>query len=136
MLERILKLMEDNHITATALSKELGASTSVVQDWKKGKSRPTVNQVIALSNFFNVTTDYILLGKTNADESISNIFNAFNNNNHTTITVANGETKSRQLTEIEAEIIKVASNLSTRSRTKLLTIAYQLEAEDQNNEDK
>jgi len=132
MLERILKLMEDNHITATALSKAIGSSTSIVQDWKKGKSKPTVNQVIALSSFFNVTTDYILLGK--EPESHNNILNAFNNNNYSTITISNGDTESRQLTEIEAEIISVATKLSTRSRTKLLTYAYGLENEDQNNE--
>ena len=132
MLERILKLMEDKHITAPALSKAIGSSTSIVQDWKKGKSKPTVNQVIALSSFFNVTTDYILLGK--EPESHNNILNAFNNNNYSTITISNGDTESRQLTEIEAEIISVATKLSTRSRTKLLTYAYGLENEDQNNE--
>lgn len=134
MVERILKLMADNRVTATALSKELGSSPSIVQDWKKGKSKPTVNQVILLSKFFNVTTDYILLGTVN--NSQSNILNAFNNNSHSTITVTNGETKTRQLTEIEAEIIKIASNLNTRARTKLLSYAYELDInEDNKNEE-
>lgn len=130
MLDRILKLMADNRITATALSKELGASPSIVQDWKKGKSKPTVNQVILLSKFFNVTTDYILLGT--LSDSQHNILNAFNNNNHSTITITNGETKTRQLTEIEAEIIKIASNLNTRARTKLLSYAYELDTDEDN----
>ena len=132
MLERILKLMEEHKLTASAMARELGFSTSIVQDWKKGKSKPTVAQVIALSKFFNVTTDYILLGKASEQQ---NILNAFNNNSHSTITVTNGATKSRQLTEIEAEIIKVASGLSTKAKTKLLTLAYELDTEDNRSEE-
>ena len=132
MLERILKLMEEHKLTASAMARELGFSTSIVQDWKKGKSKPTVAQVIALSKFFNVTTDYILLGKASEQQ---NILNAFNNNSHSTITVTNSATKSRQLTEIEAEIIKVASGLSTKAKTKLLTLAYELDTEDNRSEE-
>ena len=125
--------MEQHKVSATALSKQLGYSTSIVQDWKKGKSRPTVAQIIALSQYFDVTTDYILLGKL-PEESKNNILNAFNNNNHSTITI-NGD-GSRQLTEIEAELIRITSLLDTRRKTQLLNSAYKLESERNENEDK
>lgn len=62
MLERILALLKENGITAKKLTTDLEISNSSVSDWKKG-SKPSCDVVIKLSKYFDVSTDYILLGK-------------------------------------------------------------------------
>lgn len=69
MIDRIIKLIEENGITAKKLTSDLEISSSSVSDWKKGKGKPSAEAIIKLANYFNVSTDYILLGK-NKDSSI------------------------------------------------------------------
>lgn len=63
--------------TPTALAKELNISTSNVTNWKKG-TMPNGEVLIRLSEFLNVSIDYLLTGKEPAtktsvsDDSIAN----------------------------------------------------------------
>lgn len=63
MIERLLELMKKYNINAKQLTCELEISNSAITDWKKGKSKPSTDAIIKLSQFFNVSTDYLLLGK-------------------------------------------------------------------------
>jgi len=63
MIERILELMERDSINAAELSKIAGVGTSTISAWKKGLQKPSVDAVNKLSDYFGVTTDFIL-GKT------------------------------------------------------------------------
>lgn len=69
MIDRIIKLIEENGVTAKKLTSDLEISSSSISDWKKGKGKPSAEAIIKLANYFNVSTDYILLGK-NKDASI------------------------------------------------------------------
>ena len=68
MLERILALLQDNGITAKKLTSDLEISNSSVSDWKKG-SKPSCDVVVKLAQYFNVSTDYILLGEKSSSVS-------------------------------------------------------------------
>jgi len=135
MVDRILDLMQKKGVNTTELAKKLGLSPSAVTDWKKGKSKPTSTQVIVMAEFFSVTTDYILLGKNTPQENneIKNNFITGNiangDNNHATVTITNGEKHTRELSEIESELLKISNNLNTKNKTSLLTYAYKLENE-------
>lgn len=63
LIERILELMTINKITAKQLTSDLELSNSSITDWKKGKGKPSTDAVIKIANYFDVTTDYLLLGK-------------------------------------------------------------------------
>lgn len=63
LIERILELMGKNKITAKKLTTDLELSNSSITDWKKGKGKPSTEAVIKIANYFNVSTDYLLLGK-------------------------------------------------------------------------
>ena len=60
MLEKILELMEKNHVTAKQLTSDLGLSGSAISEWKKGKGKPSTDAVVKIARYFNVSTDYIL----------------------------------------------------------------------------
>ena len=130
MIDRILDLMQKNNINATELARLLGLSPSAVTDWKKEKSKPTTTHVIKLSEIFKVTTDFILLGKnTNNFIQTGDIATGDNNHAAVTLTIANGSTHTRELSEIESELLKVANALNTKNKNRLLTHAYELESE-------
>ena len=50
------------------LADKLGVKQSTVSSWEIGRSRPTFEQVIEISNIFNSSTDY-LLGKSDGDNN-------------------------------------------------------------------
>lgn len=63
MVDRIMGLLKSNHMTAKELTSRLGVSQSTVTDWKNGKTKPSAEHIIGISQIFGVSTDYILLGE-------------------------------------------------------------------------
>lgn len=62
-VQRILALMEEKNITAAALSREISLTNGLITQWKQGKQRPSVDAIVKLAQYFEVSTDYLLLGK-------------------------------------------------------------------------
>ena len=50
-------------MTKAAMAAELGVSTDTVKNWQNGKTDIPASKIVALSNLFNVSSDY-LLGRT------------------------------------------------------------------------
>ena len=63
IIDRILELMKEKNIKANALANELGLPNSAFSEWKKKKANPSVDVIIKIADYFDVTTDY-LLGRT------------------------------------------------------------------------
>ncbi len=61
---RIKALREQKGITQAELGKNLGISRAAVNSWELGISVPSTQYIVALSDLFNVSTDYLLLGAT------------------------------------------------------------------------
>ena len=59
-IPKLFELMESRNVTAQKVSQDTGISSGNISDWKSGRSAPTVDKLIILSNYFNVSIDYIL----------------------------------------------------------------------------
>ena len=71
VIDRILKLTEERHISNRKLTMDLGLSNSAISEWKKGKAKPSLEAVVKIARYFGVTTDYLLLGEDSGQEDES-----------------------------------------------------------------
>ena len=60
---RIRELRNDKKLSQAKLGELLSVSQDTISLWEKSKSLPPIEIIIALSDFFSVSCDYIL-GKT------------------------------------------------------------------------
>lgn len=64
--DSIRKLRKENNISQDELAEKLGVSRQSVSLWETGQTQPTIENIVALSKIFNVSSD-VILG--NADTS-------------------------------------------------------------------
>lgn len=62
LLDRIFKLQKASGCSANHITRELGLAVSSFTDWKKGRCSPSLDAIIKLSDFFDVSLDYLVLG--------------------------------------------------------------------------
>lgn len=62
MADRIQYLRETKGISQEELADKVSVSRQAVSEWESGHSTPDLEKIIAMSEFFEVTTDYILKG--------------------------------------------------------------------------
>lgn len=67
--DRIQKLRKEKGISQDQLANETGVSRQAVSKWESGQSLPDLNKIIALSDYFNVPTDYLLKGTENKSDT-------------------------------------------------------------------
>lgn len=65
--EILVKLMEERNVTAYQIAKVTGLSNTALSRYKSGKQDPAIDKLIAIADFFDVSTDY-LLGRTTKRE--------------------------------------------------------------------
>ena len=62
MADRIQYLRKAKGISQEELAEKVGVSRQAVSKWESEQSMPDLEKVIAMSDFFEVTTDYLLKG--------------------------------------------------------------------------
>lgn len=65
--ERIEHLIKRQGLTKKAFCEQLNISTGNMGDWKRGKSTPGTHKLIEIATFFNVSLDWLILGKRSTD---------------------------------------------------------------------
>lgn len=63
LFERLKSLREANNLSQNAISKEIGMDQRAYGRYEHGERTPRLEQLVALADFFGVSTDY-LLGRT------------------------------------------------------------------------
>lgn len=58
--EKLLNLRKANDLTQEQLAEKTGVSRQSVSKWESGQSVPELDKIVALSELFNVSTDYLL----------------------------------------------------------------------------
>lgn len=71
-MENLKKLRELKNITQTKVAVDVEISQELVSQYELGKSKPTIENLIKLANYFNCSTDY-LLSITDVPTRIKNI---------------------------------------------------------------
>ncbi|KHO39544.1 helix-turn-helix domain-containing protein [Clostridium tetani] len=61
--ERLQQLRKLANYSQEQLPDALGVSRQAISKWESGQSNPDISNVIKLSGIYNVSTDYILIGK-------------------------------------------------------------------------
>ena len=59
---RLKELRNEKGISQQQLGLEIKSSQSVISDWENGNVEPTASLIVAVADYFGVSTDY-LLGK-------------------------------------------------------------------------
>lgn len=68
--DRIQHLRKVKGISQEELADKVGVSRQAVSKWESEQGQPEITNIIKLSEFYNVTTDYLLVGK--VENNISN----------------------------------------------------------------
>lgn len=58
--DRLNELMQEKRVTQSDLRKQLNLSKNQIHYWTKGKAEPSLDDLIAIADFFGVCTDYLL----------------------------------------------------------------------------
>ena len=58
--QRLKELRMERSLGQVALAESIGVSKAVVSMWETGKREPSMTSIIALSNFYGVSIDYIV----------------------------------------------------------------------------
>lgn len=58
--KKIKDLRLEKELTQTELAKKINVSQAAIAKWETGDRTPTVDCIIILAKFFEVTTDYLL----------------------------------------------------------------------------
>lgn len=64
--ERLRELRKQNKLTQKVLSLEANVSEDCISDWERGKSEPSLQDLMKLAITLNTTIDY-LVGKDNIE---------------------------------------------------------------------
>ena len=57
---RLKELRNSKGLTQKQLAKELNVTDDSIFSWEKGRSQPSIENLIMLCKFFGVTSDYLL----------------------------------------------------------------------------
>lgn len=63
MIKRILELIDGSGMSDSAMCKELCIGNGIIGKWRKGLQKPSTEAIIKIAQYFQVSTDFILLGK-------------------------------------------------------------------------
>ncbi len=58
-LNRILKLIKDNKLTAKEFAKSVGVSQGNVTDWKTGRSKPSIEALRKIAKQYKVQLEWL-----------------------------------------------------------------------------
>jgi transcriptional regulator with XRE-family HTH domain len=62
--DRLKELRLEKGLSQEQLAVALKTYSANISEWERGKKKPSMDSIVAIANFFNETTDY-LLGREN-----------------------------------------------------------------------
>ena len=65
--DRLKKLRSTKKLSTKDIAEKLNIEEELYLDWEENKNYPSFENIIKLSKFFNVSTEYLLIGKSSTD---------------------------------------------------------------------
>lgn len=127
IVNNIKSLCEEQNITIGELEKSLGFSQGLISRWDKNS--PSIDKVLAVSDFFKVSLDY-LFGKIH-DASSTTLETLFIDKllSETKNYSLNWKESNRSLTEAENKIFTTLTNIDGDKAINNITLLYELDYE-------
>ena len=129
--ERLKRLRKERDITQSQLAEVIGVVPSAVGKYERiPQSYPSVEALIKIAEYFDVSIDYLLRGVETTPSVENNLNGQLLNSscvqaNHGGV-VFNGDTK-QAISPEAIELLRIYETLNGRDRLKLLNIAVELE---------
>ena len=60
MIERVMQLIKQSGLSDNAFEKQLHLSQGTVGNWRSGRNKLSMEAIIKLASYFNVSSDYLL----------------------------------------------------------------------------
>lgn len=60
MYSKFEKLLSASRKTSYQVAKDTGISNTTFSDWKRGKSKPKFDKLLAIAKYFNVPVEYFV----------------------------------------------------------------------------
>lgn len=118
--ERFLQLCKVNYERPTVVLKNIGVSSGNLRNWKKGTCAKA-EVLILLSDYFNVSVDY-LLGRDKPNTENTNSDNDIIIDDSTDI----GVSSKKQYDETANQVAEMFSNMNIRDKAKVLSFMIEL----------
>ena len=71
-MDNLRQIREKKNITQTKLSVDIEVSQELISHYETGKSKPNIETLIKLAEYFNCSTDY-LIGRTNNPSTVKDL---------------------------------------------------------------
>lgn len=140
--QRIFDLLKSKHKSKAELARYLGIRPTTVTEWDTKGKKPSVEYISRISEFLNVSCDYLLTGEEhhNSTNISHSAIGAFSNHSHGTVTMNTSSTETEMkmkadnqteqaMSETSKELLGVFESLPMRERIKLLSVIYDYEEE-------
>lgn len=60
MYKKFVELLQKSNKTSYQVAKDTGITQATLSDWKRGKSKPKVDKLMILADYFGVDVNYFL----------------------------------------------------------------------------
>lgn len=122
----LVELAQSRGVTMYELSQKTNIPQSLLSNYKNGKKKPALENIIKLADFFDVSTDYLLGRTDNPNVSENNIIQSSNvingnNGNHSPLTVTETE-KENNCKEIEVLLEKMPRSKQLRAIADIIDL--------------
>ena len=129
--EQVKSLCDSRRIAITALARKLHLSPSAPNNWKEG-TLPKAETIMKISEYFNVSTDFLLYGEDRHSNSASQVYGGaavLQGSTGNTVSVSsNGQSSGKQAVDgFEAELLRIYQALDMKGKASMLQAAYTLE---------
>ena len=127
--EQVKSLCKSRGIAITSLARNLSLSPSAPNNWREG-TLPKAETIMKISDFFDVSTDFLLYGSDRHSNSASQVSGGsavIQNSDGNSVSVSHQVNKENDLQGFEVELIRIYRALDMKGKSDLIQHAFKLE---------